>query len=114
MESNIVRISMRICSSSTFIQYIYVNGIFPFVHKIFLRNYADDTALYSLEKTISLRNLFLRKTLLIYQKPFYDNYMVLNPGQCYYVTLFFKTIKNKFLFEDSTILPLLKSMQYKE
>ena len=43
---------------------MYINDIFFFVNKTFLSNYADyadDIALYSVQKTTSLTNLFLRK-----------------------------------------------------
>ena len=38
---------------------IYINDIFFFVGEAFLSNYTDDNALYSVQKTTSLTNLFL-------------------------------------------------------
>ena len=46
---------------------IYINDILFFVDEAFLRNYADDTAIYSIQKNTSLTNLFLRKLLCIYR-----------------------------------------------
>ena len=43
---------------------MYINDIFFFVKKTFLSNYADyadDIVLYSVQKSTSLTNLFLRK-----------------------------------------------------
>ena len=37
------------------------------VDETFLNNYADDTALYSVQKKTSLTNLFLRKKLCFYR-----------------------------------------------
>ena len=50
---------------------IYVKDIFFFVDEAFLRNYANDIALYSIQKNnVSLTNLFLRKKLRIYKNAF--------------------------------------------
>ena len=81
-----------------------INDIFFFVDEAFLSNYLDDAALYSVKKPHPLTNLFLRKILCIC-KWFYDNYMVLNPGKCYYITFGSNTTKNEFVFEDGTVVP---------
>ena len=39
------------------------------------------------------------------QKWFHNNYMVLNPEKCYYMTFGLNTTKNKFVLEDGTIVP---------
>ena len=39
------------------------------------------------------------------QKWFHDNYMVLNPGKCYYMTFSLNTTNNEFVLEDGTIVP---------
>ena len=82
---------------------IYINGIFFFVDEAFLSNYADDTALYSVEKHI-FKQLILTKNSTYLQKWYYDNYMGLNPGKCYYVTFGSNTTKNGFAL-DGTIVP---------
>ena len=38
------------------------------------------------------------------QKWFHDNYIVLNPGKCYYMTFGLNTTKNEFVLEDDTIV----------
>ena len=38
------------------------------------------------------------------QKWFYDSYMVLNPGKCYYMTFGLSNTKNEFAVEHFTIL----------
>ena len=66
---------------------IYTNDIFFFVDEVFLSNYADDTALYSVKKNYILNQFILKKNFTYSQKWFHDNYMVLNAGKCYYITL---------------------------
>ena len=54
---------------------IYINDIFLFPDNVCLRNYGDDTN----------RNI-LNKKFLSQRKWFYDNYMVLNPSNCCYMS----------------------------
>ena len=42
------------------------------------------------------------------QKWFYDSYMVLNPGKCYYMTFGLNNTKNEFVLEHFTIVPSAK------
>ena len=39
------------------------------------------------------------------QKWFHENYMVLNPGACYYMTFGLNSTKNEFVLENGTIVP---------
>ena len=43
----------------------------------------------------------LRKILCV-QKWSYDNYMILNPGKCYYMTFGSNTAKHDFFLEDGS------------
>ena len=52
---------------------VYINDIFFFVDVIFLSNYADDTALYSVQKTHILNQSVLKKNFTYLQKWFHDN-----------------------------------------
>ena len=105
MEGNIYRSSPRIHSRSTIIQYIYINDIFLLVDEAFLINYADDTALYSIHKNNISNQSVLKQNFICLQKWFYENYMVLNPGKCCYMT--FESIfnNNDLLLEDGTTIP---------
>ena len=38
-------------------------------------------------------------------KWFHENYMVLNPGACYYMTFGLSSTKNEFVLENGTIVP---------
>ena len=85
---------------------IYIlTTFFFFVDEAFLSNYADDTALYSVHKNRVLNQSILRKNFMYLQKWFHDNYMVLNPGKCYYMIFGLNTTKNEFALEDGTIVP---------
>ena len=64
---------------------------FFFVDEVFLSNYADDSALYSIQKTTFLTNLFLKKALCVYKR--------------YYMTFGLNTTKHEFVLEDGTVVP---------
>ena len=66
---------------------IYINDIFLFVDNAQLCNYADDTTLYSVQENHKTNRDILNKNLLSLRKWFYDNYMVLNPGKCCFMSL---------------------------
>ena len=85
--------------------YIYINEIFFFVDDAFLSNYADTTALYSVQKTHIFNQSALNKNFTYLQKWFHENYMVLNPGKCCYMTFGMNSTKNEFVFEDGTVVP---------
>ena len=90
MERNFLRSSWRIYSWFTLFN-IYTNDIFVSVDEAFLSNYADDNALYSIQKTTFLTNLFLRKALCVYKR--------------YYLTFGLNTTKHEFVLEDGTVVP---------
>ena len=83
---------------------IYINDIFLFVDEAFLSNYADDTALYSIHKNHISNQSVLKRNFICLQKWFYENYMVLNPGKCCYMT-FGSKFNNDLLLEDGTTIP---------
>ena len=105
MEGNIYRSCPRIHSRFTIIQYIYINDIFLFVDEAFLSNYADDTALYSIHKNHISNQSVLKRNFIYLQKWFYENYMVLNPVKCCYMTFGSKFNNNDLLLEDGTTIP---------
>ena len=84
---------------------IYSNDIFLFVDEAFLSNYADDTALYSIHKNHISNQSVLKRNFICLQKWFYENYMVLNPGKCCYMTFGSKFNNNDLLLEDGTTIP---------
>ena len=48
-------------------------------------------------------NILFRKILCV-QKWSYDNYMILNPGKCYYMTFGSNTAKHDFFLDDGTVV----------
>ena len=65
---------------------IYINDILLFVDTAFLGNYADDTTLCSIQNN-SKSNQAILNYITTLQKWFYENYMVLNPSKCFYMSL---------------------------
>ena len=84
----------------------YVNDIFIFVDTAFLGNYADDTALYSIQNNPKSNQAILNYNFTTLQKWFYENYMVLNPIKYFYMCVGSKSDINDFTLEDRTKIPL--------
>ena len=63
-----------------------------------------------LEKITTNRNI-LNKFFLSLQKWFYDNYMVLNPGKCCYMSFGSNPDRSDLILEDSTKLPSAEDRQ---
>ena len=66
---------------------IFLNDIFYFINNGNICNDADDNALYSIGRSLNIVKQKLKINVLIMQKWFYENHMVLNPGKCYYFVL---------------------------
>ena len=66
---------------------IFINGIFLFLQKCDLANYADDSTVYTSEKRVSTITDSLRHEFTILSKWFYNNFMVLNPEKCSFMLL---------------------------
>ena len=84
---------------------IYINDIFLFLDNGCLGNYADNATLYSIGENQNTNRNVLNKNLLSPQKWFYDNYMVLNPGKCCYMSFGSNPDKSDLILEDSTKIP---------
>ena len=84
---------------------IYVNGIFLFADNASLSNYANDTTIYSIVKNHNNNRDISNKNCLSLQKWFYDNYMVLHPGECCYMSFGSPPHKSDLILEDSTKIP---------
>ena len=76
------------------------------MNKAFLNNSVDDAALYSVQRNHILNQFIFKKNFVYLQKWFHDNYIVLNPGKCYYMTFGLNIVKNKFVLENGiTVIP---------
>ena len=65
---------------------IFLNDIFLSLQKCDLANYADDSTLYTSDKSISNMNS-LSHDFTILSKWFHNNFMVLNPDKCSFMLL---------------------------
>ena len=81
---------------------IYINDIFLFPDNVCLSNYAADTTLYLIGENHNTNRNILNKIFLSLQKWFYDNYMVLNPGKCCYMSFGSNPDNSDLILEDST------------
>ena len=89
MERNFLRSSLRI----PLLFNICINDIFVFVGEGFLSNYADDTALYCVQRKYVLNQSNLLDFMYL-QKWLHDIYMILNPGKFYHMTFDLNATKN--------------------
>ena len=67
------------------------------------RNYGDDTTLFSIGENLNIN--IVNKSFLSLQKWFYDNYMVLNPGKCCYISFGSNPDKSDLILKDRTKIP---------
>ena len=84
---------------------IYVNDIFLLPDNVCFSNYADDTTLHSIGENHNTNRNILNKTFLSLQKCFHDNYMVLNPDRCCYMTFGSNHGKTDLILEDGSKIP---------
>ena len=84
---------------------IYIKDIFLFTNNGCLSNYADDTTLYSIGENCQTNRNTSNKIFLPLQKWFYDNYMVLHPGKCCYISFGSNPDNSDMILEDSTKMP---------
>ena len=66
---------------------IFLNDIFLSLQKCDLANYANNTTLYTSDKSISNIMNSLSHDFTILSKWFYNNFMVLNPDKCSFLSL---------------------------
>ena len=66
---------------------IFLNDIFLSFQKCDLANYADDSTLYTSDKSISNITNSLSHDFTILSKWFYNNFMVVNPDKCSFMLL---------------------------
>ena len=85
--------------------------MFLFPDNVCLGNCADDTTLCSIGENRSPNRNILNKNFVSLQKWLYDNYMVLNPGKCCYMSFGSNPDRSGLILEDSTKLPSAEDRQ---
>ena len=66
---------------------IFLNDIFLFITNSNSCNYADDNTLYAISKNLHAVKSNIKANVVIMQKWFYENLMVLNPGKYHYILI---------------------------
>ena len=82
---------------------ILINDLFLFIETTTLCNSADDNTMHSSDKSSNIVISRLRHDFAITSEWFYENYMVLNPGKCHFLTLGFNKPFSDFSFENTII-----------
>ena len=82
---------------------IFINDLFLFIETTPLCNYADDNTMYSSDKNFNIVISRLRHDFTIISEWFYENYMLLNPDKCHFLSLGFNKPFLDFSFENTTI-----------
>ena len=65
---------------------LFINDLIFFI-TTFLSNYADDNSLYSSSKDLELVKSVLVNDFRAVKEWFYENFMILNPNKCHYMSL---------------------------
>ena len=79
---------------------IFFNDIFLFVERSTICNYADDNTLFSCEVTFESVLENLRFDFSVLKQWYFDNFLVLNPDKCYFMTLGTGKETHDFEFEN--------------
>ena len=79
---------------------IFLNDLFLLVENSDLSNYANDNTLYSSGNDLEKVKQTLRQDFEIVTKWFYENYMVLNSGKCYFMCLVQNTVNEIFVYDN--------------
>ena len=66
---------------------LFINDLFIFICFSALSNYADDNNLFTTGIDIQLINQMLLSDLKIVNNWFYENFMILNPGKCHFMSI---------------------------
>ena len=79
---------------------IFLNDLFLLVENSDLSNCANDNTLYSSGNDLEKVKQTLRQDFEIVTKWFYENYMVLNSGKCYFMCLVQNTVNEIFVYDN--------------
>ena len=82
---------------------IFINDLFLFIETTTLCNYGDDNTMSSSDKNSNIVISRLRHDFAIISELFYENYMLLNPDKCHFLTLGFNNPFPDFSFENTII-----------
>ena len=81
---------------------IFINDLYLSIDKSTLRNYADDDTLYTSGNGPNAVINRLKEDFSKMFKWFYENFMILNPDKCYFLTLGFQDVQPNFSYNNFT------------
>ena len=76
---------------------LFINDLIFFI-TTFLSNYADDNSLYNTGKDLELVKSVLVNDFRAVKEWFYENFMILNPNKCHYMSIGKNTKSDIFMF----------------
>ena len=82
---------------------IFINDLFLSVDKSTLCNYADDNTLYTSGHDTNAVTNKLKQDFSKIFKWFYENFVILNPDKCYFLTLGFQDAQPNFSYNNIAI-----------
>ena len=83
---------------------LFINDLFLFICFSTLSNYAGDNNLFATGTDIQLINQMLLSDFRTVNNWFYENFMILNPGKCYFMSLGQDTHDEKVFHYDNLTL----------
>ena len=82
---------------------IFINDLLLSIDKSTLCNYTDDNTLYTSDNDANAVINKLKQDFSKILKWFYENFMIFNPGKCYFLTLRFQDAQLNFSYDNITI-----------
>ena len=83
---------------------LFINDLFLFICFSTLSSYADDNNLFATGIDIQLINQMLLSDLKIVNNWFYENFMILNPGKCHFMSIGNDTHDEDVFYYDNLTL----------
>ena len=83
---------------------LFINDIFLFICFSTLSNYADDNNLFATGTDIQLINQMLLSDFRAVNNWFYENFMILNPGKCHFMSIGKDTHDEDVFYYDNLTL----------
>ena len=91
---------------------LFINDLVFFIEQCTLSNYADDNNLSVSGKDKELIKSMLSSDFMIVEDWFFENYMILNPGRCYFMCIGKNISDSEFLNLNDLNLKNCKEVEF--